>query len=228
MRQSFSESAKRLKRAKMNIHVTHIPLLAPLNSARIAIPDIRLQTNDGGPSRIEWRIPNEQLSPPLSGCLDEFIKLRNAEDAKIVEFARRWGVLGICRHGLPGVHLGCRPLGVSEKNWDSPEHRIWSPLFEAQRSDAGWHWEPTDAWRYMASRVNGFLMVAADLRSGRDPLDEDLAELLPVYRKMARGGWKPSFRHGNFTASQMKEFREAYPKGQPDQSEKQALRNLIG
>jgi hypothetical protein len=57
--------------------------------------------------------------------LDRFLDLRGADDEKIAAFVRRWGILGICEHGLPRTHhlariaprsledgpAGCLPLG---------------------------------------------------------------------------------------------------------------------
>lgn len=60
------------------------------------------------------------------GLLDQFLKLADATPEKIRDYARRWGVLQICQHGLPASHnpqpvitpsmihgSWCRPVGKS-------------------------------------------------------------------------------------------------------------------
>src|ERR1700682_234453 len=36
--------------------------------------------------------------------LRRFVALTGAKDEKILGFARRWGLLGLCEHGLPSEH----------------------------------------------------------------------------------------------------------------------------
>jgi hypothetical protein len=70
----------------------------------------------GGPTLrwMAWGCKGEpRLSPPVAGCLSNFIKLANAPSEEVIEFARVWGVLGICEHHEPSTHReGCLPLGV--------------------------------------------------------------------------------------------------------------------
>src|SRR5436853_7668736 len=43
--------------------------------------------------------------------LRSFLRLDGADGERIAEFARRWGVLGICEHRLPASHNRGLPLG---------------------------------------------------------------------------------------------------------------------
>ena len=43
------------------------------------------------------------------GMLESFIKLAQAPDRSIESFAKRWGVLGICEHGLKPTVLETHP-----------------------------------------------------------------------------------------------------------------------
>ena len=58
--------------------------------------------------------PSFGLRPLDQGCLKEFLKLSRTSDelyeTSVLDFARRWGALGICCHGLPATHGPCLPL----------------------------------------------------------------------------------------------------------------------
>ena len=95
--------------------------------------------------------------------LESFARLANVDDDSVfaqavVEFAKRWGVLGICEHELPAGHnhaclgfplapMGCQPRKQEE-------------------SDLG-YWEPLDAWRQWSGRANAILQLSAELWRGR-------------------------------------------------------------
>src|SRR6478609_6972723 len=85
----------------------------------------------------DWpRQADEQLS--------EFIHLASADDKRIVEFARSFGVLRLCHHWRTATHaLGtakpCFPLGAD--------------------TDANYGWEPTWPWRFYARQAVALLNV---------------------------------------------------------------------
>jgi hypothetical protein len=47
------------------------------------------------------------------GLILRFARLHKKDDYEILQFAREWGVLCLCEHGLPAWHVGdqCLPLG---------------------------------------------------------------------------------------------------------------------
>src|SRR6267154_2618844 len=62
-------------------------------------------------SRSLW---NARHVPPGGGLLRAFAGLGDAPASRILAFAKKWGVLGICKHYQPSSHaLECTPLG-----WD--------------------------------------------------------------------------------------------------------------
>ena len=108
---------------------------------------------------------------PSAGMFEDFIALAEAADHKVVPYAKRWGVLGICKHGLPSCHepshlevgrLGCRPLG-----WED-----------------GRCWEPINHWRYFAAQAFSLLRISNRLGQGKlaDPADWER-----VYARSPRG-----------------------------------------
>jgi hypothetical protein len=81
-------------------------LLAMTHIVRTGWPrpdEARIETL--GRSRVlAWSFPAARPSPaayarPESACLDEFLALPAEPESQLVEFARRWGVLGACWHG---------------------------------------------------------------------------------------------------------------------------------
>jgi hypothetical protein len=103
------------------------------------------------PHGATWRLPRR-------GLLEGFAALASGTDEEIRAYARRWGGLMPCVHGLPRTHAPyptpmpspmpnpipwCHPLGWGGHSW----------------------WEPLDAWRSLARRAEAMLEVAAALRS---------------------------------------------------------------
>ena len=78
---------------------------------------------------------------PKRGMLTEFIALANAtEPRRFSEYAERWGLLGLCQHGLVAMHAGLTgfPFGALCKKYRFPS---WE-----QR-------EPLDGWRRYARQA---------------------------------------------------------------------------
>ncbi|MFC2122745.1 hypothetical protein ACFLRP_03575 [Bacteroidota bacterium] len=90
------------------------------------------------------------LKPSL---LTNFIRLRNAKGSTILNFARKWGVLCLCEHGLPAWHAGglCLPLG---------DHVFLS----------GRQFEPIEVWRKYSSEAQGILEEAAKIYRDMDEM----------------------------------------------------------
>jgi hypothetical protein len=88
-----------------------------------------------------------------------FLDLANADDQDILNYARQWGVLGLCQHGLPIAHE------------ITPVQGQFAPLLEAQACEGkqqdGWYYEPLDKWRYYASQMAAMVRLAVDLRNDR-------------------------------------------------------------
>ena len=76
---------------------------------------------------------NTPAEVDFTGALDRFARLRTAKD--ILRFARRYGVLEFCQHGLPHTHNPRSPsvplLGLVQ----SPS--LWQPLEEGTDSNPG-------------------------------------------------------------------------------------------
>jgi hypothetical protein len=148
------------------VHATTARLDRPMATSRWLVPVVELEGE-----RLVWKdatIPS-QYARPGPGLLERFIELHGAAPPAIRAYARRWGVLGICKHQLPATHnpepvpflsgpmTACRPLGWRE----------------------GAPWEPLTAWRRYAAQMRALLNIGARLREGQRGRLEDWGVLYP-------------------------------------------------
>ena len=112
-----------------------------------------------------WSVDVQQWITRRPGprILSDFVRLADGDGPQIRAYARRWGILGICKHGLPSSHAGneggmprCQPL-------DRREDPAW-------RFDG---WEPLERWRYFARQAGAMLNLAASLYADRPGQPED-------------------------------------------------------
>src|SRR3984893_6199071 len=62
---------------------------------------------------------------PGPGLLEQFVALSDASDEDILRYARHWGVLVICHHGLPASHSEeCKPMTLSGRG----RYVFWEPV----------------------------------------------------------------------------------------------------
>lgn len=101
---------------------------------------------------------------PGPGLLTCFLNLAEAEDEQILAFAERWGVLGLCDHGMPHTHRPFAPYNVTDVQYregepeNGPNGAVNLPIVVTVLSDwcrprgwvecggAGGH-EPPSLWR---------------------------------------------------------------------------------
>jgi hypothetical protein len=110
-----------------------------------------------------------RMVTPGPGLLEDFVRLADAPPERIERYARRWGVLSICQHGLlshgpdagpadqTGLGNECRPLG-----WPAAPR------------------EPLEAWRHCARALQAILSLAARLGRGELGRPEDWQALFPA------------------------------------------------
>lgn len=124
--------------------------------------------------------------------LQSFLDLEGAASDKIAKFARRWGVLGICRHGLPAIHnTGINTFGDSPAWKLIQRHEYRDSCFPAQWSENFWC-EPLDEWRYWIQQAKVIVRLGVELhalRSG-DPKDWQTMGYEPKFYRGFIGGDK--------------------------------------
>ena len=113
------------------------------------------------------------------GILDEFLNLCDAGDGAILNYARTWGVLELCRHNLPCCHevsLAERlrlPGPLSAK----PQTGRTGPSDDPRQCPTLGR-EPLATWRFFSGQANALLTIAADLHRIGLGKSEDWAKLL--------------------------------------------------
>jgi hypothetical protein len=130
-----------------------------------------------------WATPSggcSHHSPAGAGVLEALLDVTATESidkGAIIEFAERWGVLGICGHGLPATH---RPA------LNSPDGPTCSP--QPVRADRtrliDWRQEPLTKWQEIGQRARALLTVAAAVHDEKPaPFDtwSDAAWGLPTH-----------------------------------------------
>lgn len=85
------------------------------------------------------------VEEPPPDLLDRFVALAEAPDVGILVFARRFGVLQTCRHGLPYRH--------------DPKCKL-RPVRHPAAEHAFYYREPLAAWRRLAAQVRAVLRIA--------------------------------------------------------------------
>lgn len=112
------------------------------------------------------------------GILDEFLRLRDASDQAILDYARTWGVLELCAHNLPArhefaIHRALRlpsPLAArSSPHVPNPANlRACLPMRR----------EPLSTWRSFSAQCKALLSIAGDLQRSRAGREVDWNNLL--------------------------------------------------
>src|SRR5579871_6732932 len=78
------------------------PVCAPQRDA-IQISDEKIIWRVGRPTESGEMLSLREIEPD-SQLFTRFMKLHSADDKQLLDFARNYGVLGLCEHGLPMFH----------------------------------------------------------------------------------------------------------------------------
>lgn len=125
------------------------------------------------------QIFRNQLVYPSKEMLNKFLSLSDGTDADILAFAKRWGPLGICEHGVPHTHWPLTPWNEHVRIVRGGSHRepgasappkekleVLRPWCHAQGAEETWRfggWEPLAAWRSYASEARTIATIADQL-----------------------------------------------------------------
>ena len=100
--------------------------------------------------------------------LGGFLQLADADDTAIRDYARRFGVLGLCRHGLPAAHL-MKPFNyrvVVMKNACKIKERD------------GWLIERLERWRHYARQMRSIIALSAELQKAKAMTEQQFRNTL--------------------------------------------------
>ena len=134
--------------------------------------------------RLVWNyvamVQRNRRVQPRDGMLERFIELADGSAADVLRYARHYGVLMICEHGLPASHrptrlfnqdIGCRPAGWGGRKC----------------------WEPLERWWHFARQARAMLHIANQLRRG---LHGTRADWEQIYGTHGRHGLPRGLRSG--------------------------------
>ena len=80
---------------------------------QLCVPEIELSDNLSSLSVVSdfeaYRNGDGPLVSVSTRCLTDFVELGDADPSVIRRFAKRWGMLGLCKHGEPAGGHGLRP-----------------------------------------------------------------------------------------------------------------------
>jgi DNA-directed RNA polymerase subunit RPC12/RpoP len=103
-----------------------------------------------------WSWPSQAEGAAAdSTLLTDFVSLADTDDERILAFARRWGMLNICEHGLPIYHP-----------WIGERRRYPCDWLDVDGSRKVF-WEPLAAWRRYAAEARALIKLSRRLHRGR-------------------------------------------------------------
>ncbi|MCI0485773.1 MAG: hypothetical protein L0229_04145 [Blastocatellia bacterium] len=129
-----------------------------------------------------------------SGMLDQFIKLTDAPPERIRDYARRWGILDVCKHDLPFTH---NPAPPHQRYWDwmpnlnrleDGSNRFCIPVSGLGRESG---WGPLEPWRQLSRCMRTLMNIAADIHLEKPGKIEDWRILIEWDKRYSR--WKDDY-----------------------------------
>ena len=115
---------------------------------------------DGDVLRFSPDTDRSRLLVPRRGLLRSFVALEAAPPERIAAFARRWGRLYLCEHGLPASHH-MRVPGATGPQMAYVRGRTL-PSIPIPTDPQGWgDIEPVANWRFMARQMGAILEAAS-------------------------------------------------------------------
>ena len=138
--------------------------------------------------RLWWAgsVRTRRLRP---GLFQRFLDLAEAPAPKIRDYARRWGVLGICKHGLPASHNpDLRHVG---QPWTGPKPILMAiamhhRLSHQERTTARFIEDAAEALQPLTERVVGCRPLGWDERDARLPVGALAWEPIDPWRLFSR------------------------------------------
>ena len=124
-----------------------------ITTQKICIPQIIALDE----SSLKWDSPLKHVRfedlPKEKNMLDRFVRLVEATEADILEFAKDYGVLGLCHHGLPCSHAP--PVDSDELSPREPRPMSCMPV----------QTEHSEEWRWYAKGFQAALNAAVTLNA---------------------------------------------------------------
>ena len=181
--------AQRLGRTRLGSRIplglARVPKLVQVRGTKLvwqASPPVTIQAHG---KRGLWYPADVEYLSDLEGVLGRFVSLREADGEAFVEFARLYGVLGLCRHRIPWPHVQHNASGGL---YTCPWLRSAEPGTEGGE-------EPLAAWRDLAAQATALLERMVDEPDHMSlHLDSvDRYWLKPAHVRLGLDGGRPCF-----------------------------------
>jgi hypothetical protein len=153
----------------------------PVNQPGVSMVPEDMKLHDG---QIFWGGIRLREQKTGTGMLSRFVELHRATDTEIFEYACKWGVLGICEHGLPSSHRSMpfgRQFGIE-------------PCVPLPGRSQFEFCDPLDAWRHYSLKAWAMWSVGNSLNHERQGTKGDWS-VLGIWPD-DRVPWKGSIQDG--------------------------------
>ena len=155
----------------------------PLQPIKWAVPkDIALEG-----ANIVTGLSGNRLVSSGAGMLTAFVRLHESPDAAILRFARKWGMMGFCKHGLPFTHNWPYALFHGENVWNEECNALEQGCL---------YTDPIVYWRKFSALADAILNIASELNQDKpaNKLNWQIANVAYLLTGMRTALVKSSFK----------------------------------
>jgi hypothetical protein len=148
---------------------------------------------------LHWIPHRSNRVTPKKGLLADFAELHlKSDDAEILDFAKRWGVLRLCRHDLPHTHDSCDWVKVGKRSLCLGDERSGLRFVE---DDV--YRESIQGWRNLSKEAATILQIAAFLNrksnsAVADFSDEERAQVTKLVQDLDPRMGIPSVKYDEY------------------------------
>lgn len=142
--------------------------------------------------RIQWSPRTSAPVNPSAAVLNEFVGLGEATEERILQYAQRWGVLGICTHGLPYSHNP--PVGDPTRDRAACVAMRIKDFDPSKQDESEQYCEWLDDWRRFSNASRSLLNIAARLYDKKPGLQQDWRHVVmcnPIFFAPRIPWWEP-------------------------------------
>ena len=143
----------------------------PLSTRPLYVPQTIELMGTRTNRRIQWSPRPSDPVNPTATILNQFVRLGEATEEQVLQYAQRWGVLGICAHGLPYSHNPA--VGDPSRDRAACHAMTVNDFVPTKPNEPLQHYELIDDWRRFSNASRSLLNIAARLQDGRPGLEQD-------------------------------------------------------
>jgi DNA-directed RNA polymerase subunit RPC12/RpoP len=164
----------------------------PLSTRALYVPQTIELRGTRANRHIQWLPRPSNPVNPTATLLDQFVRLGDATEERILQYARRWGVLGICVHGLPSSHNP--PVGDPTRDRAACFAMTVKDVDPSKPDEPVEHYEWLDDWKRFSNASRSLLNIATRLYNGKPGFPQDWQRVVmcnPFMRPPRIPWWEP-------------------------------------